>query len=323
VDHNLFKKLHAEGTISDESFVKIQERCNNKLFSVHLEIKTLLYVGILMLTTGLGVLVYKNIDTIGHQAILALIAAITIGCFFYCFKHKRPFSTGKVQTPNTFFDYLLLLGTLCLLIFIGYLQYQYKVFGDRYGMATFIPMVVLFYIAYDFDHMGIQNLAITNLGIWLGVTMTPKNLLLHLNFDNETIIYTYLGFGLLLLLFAWLTVKFKFKKHFQFSYQHFGVHVSFISLLSAYFFFYQNILSLLWLGAVFVLGFIIYKDAFKHRSFYFLLLTILYSYVALSSLVLRGAMAIEDISLPIMYFIASSILLVVLLIHLNQKLKES
>lgn len=161
MDQEIFKKLYADGTISDESYSKIGQRHANALVSVHFEIRTFLYLGILLLTTGLGIVVYKNIDSIGHQAILAFIALITIGCFFYCYKHKKPFSKAKVQTPNSAFDYLLLLGTLSFLIFVGYLQYQYNVFGSNYGLATFMPMLALFYIAYDFDHMGILNLGIT------------------------------------------------------------------------------------------------------------------------------------------------------------------
>jgi len=221
VDQDFLRKLHAEGTISDESYNKIQQRHANALVSIHFEIKTFLYLGILMLTTGLGILVYKNIDSIGHQAILAFIALITTGCFYHCFKHKKPFSKHKVPTPNSAFDYLLLLGTLSFLIFVGYLQYQYNVFGSNYGLATFIPMLALFYIAYDFDHIGMLNLGITNLGIWMGVSVTPKQLLFSHTFNSTTIIYTYLGFGLLLLFLGWLTGKLQIKPHFKFSYQHY------------------------------------------------------------------------------------------------------
>jgi len=49
--------------------------------------------------------------------------------------------------------------------FIGYLQYQYSAFGTHYGMATLIPMLALFLIAYYFDHLGILSLAIANLAV--------------------------------------------------------------------------------------------------------------------------------------------------------------
>src|SRR4051794_4125952 len=106
MDH-LYKNLYADGLIGDESFEKLKRKQN--LFSVHWEMKTLLYLGVLLLTSGLGVLIYENIDTIGHKFVLALIALICTGCFVYCFKKGLPFSFEKVKSPNTSFDYILLL----------------------------------------------------------------------------------------------------------------------------------------------------------------------------------------------------------------------
>src|SRR6201986_4381710 len=127
---DLYKNLHDEGLISDESFSKIKlNQEEQKLFSVHWEIKTLLYLGVLLLTTGLGILIYENIDTIGHQFVLMLIGAICVGCFIYCFRFKLPYSTEKVRSPNAAFDYVLLLGSISFLTFVGYLQFEYKVFG--------------------------------------------------------------------------------------------------------------------------------------------------------------------------------------------------
>ncbi len=146
----LLEKLHSEGLVTTTSFKKIQAASSNKLFSVHWEIKTILYLGVLLLTGELGILVYKNINTIGHQAILTFILLICAGSFYYCFYKKAAFSLNKVAAPNSFFDYTLLLACLTFIIFIGYIQYQYKIFGDRYGLATFLPMLVLFFSAYYF-----------------------------------------------------------------------------------------------------------------------------------------------------------------------------
>ena len=121
---SLFKKLHAEGLVSDASFEKIKAESTGNLLSVQWELKTILYLGVLLLSGGLGILVYKNIDTIGHQVILAFIALVSAGCFYYCYKTKLPFSFGKVAAPNSFFDYVLLLGCLTFISFIAYLQYQ-------------------------------------------------------------------------------------------------------------------------------------------------------------------------------------------------------
>lgn len=326
--HNadLYEQLRDEGTISAESFEKITEKQRSPLFSLHWELKTLLYLGVLMLSTGLGVLIYKNIDTIGHQVILAAIALICGGCFYYCFRHKEPFNRELVKSPNVLFDYLLLLGCLSFMTFTGYLQYQYEVFGTHYGMATFIPMVVLFYVAYEFDHLGILSIAIANLAVWMGVSVTPSKLLSNGNFDNQTIVYTYILLGLILLLAGFFSERFNFKKHFRFSYLHYGIHISFIALLYGYFNTEDSISNVLWLLFPLILAFALYRDAMHHRSFYFLLLIILYSYVFFTLLVFRLWMAMNipvDLLLIILYFILSAYLLILLLLRLNKKIKAS
>lgn len=323
---DLYEQLRDEGTISAESFEKITEKQRSPLFSLHWELKTLLYLGVLMLSTGLGVLIYKNIDTIGHQVILAAIALICGGCFYYCFRHKNPFNRELVKSPNVLLDYLLLLGCLSFMTFTGYLQYQYEVFGTHYGMATFIPMVVLFYVAYEFDHLGILSIAIANLAVWMGVSITPSQLLSTGNFDNQTIVYTYILLGLTLLLAGFFSERFNFKKHFRFSYLHYGIHISFIALLFGYFNLGESPLSILPILIIFMLAFFMYRDAMRHQSFYFVLLVILYSYLTISILIFRlidGMSNMDGLYLICIYFIVSAIALILHIVRLNKQIKAS
>ncbi|WP_202986123.1 DUF2157 domain-containing protein [Pedobacter gandavensis] len=323
---DLYKTLKDNGTISAESFDKLTEKQQSSLFSLHWELKTLLYLGVVLLSGGLGILIYKNIDSIGHQAILAGIAAICGGCFYYCFRHKNPFSRELLKSPGVLFDYVVLLGCLSFLTFTGYLQYQYQIFGTHYGMATFIPMLVLFYVAYEFDHLGVLSMAIANLAVWMGVSVTPSSLLSNANFDNQTLIYTYLLLGLILLLVGFFSERFNFKKHFRFSYLHFGIHISFIALLFAYFNHYDSATAILWLLILFGLGYYLYVDAMRHKSFYFMLLVILYSYVATSILVFRlldGMSNTDSIYMLCLYFIISAAVLILRIIRLNKQIKAS
>ena len=134
---SLFERLRAEGLLSQGSLENVRTQVRGQLFSIHYELKTLLYLGVLLLSSGLGILIYKNIDTIGHQVVIGLIMLVSAGCFTYCLKRKRPFSPLKVEAPNPFFDYILLLGCLTFVTLVGYTQVQYTLFGERYGLAFF------------------------------------------------------------------------------------------------------------------------------------------------------------------------------------------
>ncbi|QXV65284.1 DUF2157 domain-containing protein [Mucilaginibacter sp. 21P] len=323
---DIYNKLHAEGLLNDDSLQKLKIRDETPLLSIHRELNVIMYLGVVLLTGGLGTLIYKNIDTIGHQAVLGIIAMITVGCFYYCFKHKKPFSKQKMPSPTMGFDYVLLLGSITLVIFIGYLQYQYNAFGINYGLATFVPMVLLFYIAYNFDHLGILSMAIVNLGIWMGVSITPKTLLMMGEFNTPKLINTYLVLGAILLSTAYLNARLDIKKHFKFSYQNYGTHIVFVALIAGFFHYFEQSLSLVYVAVVFTFAGYMYRESFRERSFYFIMISIVYGYIALCGLVIKISVdakldGMEFFYLLLMVFIASVIGLIILLVNINRKLK--
>lgn len=322
----LFEQLHTEGLLSDSSFEQIKNASNNKTISLHWDIKTLLYLGVLLLSGGLGILIYKNIDTIGHQAILVFIALICASAFSYCFKTKLPFALSKVESPNVYFDYVLLLACLTFLSFIAYLQFQYNVFGTKYGLATFLPMLVLFFSAYFFDHLGILSLAITNLAAWIGITVTPSQLLKTNDFNSSTIIYMGLLLGVFLIALAFVSKIKAFKPHFEFTYANFGTHLLFIFCLAAMFDI-DNI-YLVWFLLLIALAFFFYTRSIQNKSFYFLVATTLYTYIGMGYVVIQlidsaGRFGLGSIYIGLLYFIASGIGLVLFLIRSNRKIKAA
>ncbi len=305
---------------------KIKAANHQPLFSVYWEVRMALYIGVLLFAAGAGILIYKNIDSIGHVAIVSFIGSTTVACWWYCFKNNEPFTFKKAISANILFDYLLLLAALLTVTFIGYLQYQFQVFGQSLRLATLIPMVILFAAAYRFDHIGILSLAITNLGVWLGINVTPTTLLKSYQFNDEAIIYTGVLLGLVLQLIAWLSIKKQAKEHFAFTYQNFGVHVFFISSLAATFHFH---FYLFWLLLLMAVAYYLFTKAIKEKSFYFLLMIVLYAFVALSYTVIDLLLKLGNHGANIgifyfafLYLISSAIGLIFFLMHYSQKLKQ-
>ena len=321
----VFKKLHHQGLITDQSLERAEKLDSSRLFSLHWELRLLLYLGVLLLTGGLGILVYKNIDTIGHQAVLAFIALVTIASFFYCFRKSAPFSWRKTSSGDPIADYVLLLGCLSLLIFLGYLQYEYDVFGDHYGSATFIPMVILFFAAYYFDHLGVLSLAITNLAAWAGVAITPLSLLREGSYENNHLIFTAIALACLLLAAGQLSLKRSLKPHFETTYANFGLHLFFVAALAGLFTF--SSIYLLWFLPLMLAAWFFYTQAYRRRSFYFIVVIILYAYIALCYVIIRLLFEIPGaelamIWLVLFYFIFSAIGIARLLISLNRQLRS-
>ena len=170
----ILNQLRTDEIILTEDFERISLYESTKPFSLHWELKTLLYLGVLLLNIGLGIAIYKNIDSIGHVAILSFIGLLCVACFVYSFYKAAPFTPQYSVSPTPYFDYILLLGCLTFLIFEGYWQFQYNIFGTRYGLVTIIPTILFFLTAYYFDHRGALSLAITGLASWVGSVVTPN-----------------------------------------------------------------------------------------------------------------------------------------------------
>ena len=319
----VFDQLKEEGLITEAQSLKVVAYHQQAPISVHWELTTLLSLGILILTSGLGVLVYKNIDSIGHLTIIGFTAAACVACFVWCLKHAQGFTKSKVLSHMVMYDYVLLLGCLLLLTLTSYLQFQYNFFGANWGLATFIPMVILFIAAYYFDHLGVLSLAITNLATWAGIAVAPLNIFNGLGENNSTIIFTGLALGALLMAASLTSVEKKLKDHFAFTYKNFGLNILFISILAGMFHF--DSVYALWLIFLLPMSIYVVQQATKESSFYFILIAVLYAFTGISYVVIKLCMLIGDIGafyLCFIYFIGSCIGLIYLLIHFNKMLKR-
>jgi hypothetical protein len=146
------------------------------------------------------------------------------------------------------------------------------------------------------------------------------------NFDSHRLIYTGLALGTLLVLAGLTSERRNFKKHFEFTYTNFGTHLLFISGLAGLFVF-DNIYPL-WFLLLLGMAWYLYLLAMKKRSFYFLLIITLYTYIALSYMVIRLLMLMREadmapVYLGLLYFIFSAIGLIRVSIKLNKKIKAN
>ena len=325
MNNGLFKRLHAEGQLDDPELQRIEEKNAAPLVSVHWDLRTMLYLGILLLSSGMGIFIYKHINAIGHMVIVAAIGVLCTACFVYCFRLRVPYSNDKVESPNLWFDYVLLLGCLLMVTFVGYLQYQYHAFGTEWGLATFLPMLALFFCAYYFDHKGILSMAITSLAAWMGIAVQPERLIDYDQFGNDTVLWSAMALGLMLHLFSYLSTYRGVKAHFAFSYKNFGIHILLVALLAAMFK-ADGAYYLLWfLGLAAVCAFHFW-EAIKQSAFYFFMVATLYGYIGISTVLVRALFSgngSEGVTyLLFMYFIASAIGVIMLLIRYNKKLKQ-
>lgn len=255
-------------------------------FSIYWETRFLLYLGVLVLSGGLGGLVYSHIDAIGRQAILACMALATLGCLGVCAWKGAAFTTGKPAAASPGLDYLLLLGALLFGIFIGYAQSEYAVFGSHYGLALGLPATFYLFLAYRFDHRGVLQLGISGLAAAFGILVTPLSVLESGLLYRNLPIAAGLVMAAVLLLAATISWALDCKRHFAFSYVNIGMHLGMISAFAGMV--SGNGLEKAAYGALMLASaFALWKYAQKVRSHYFLLCAVLYGYVGFTYAVIR------------------------------------
>jgi hypothetical protein len=312
-----------DGHIDEGQYKTIESFERNRLFSIHWELRTILYLGILLLSSGIGILVYLNIDTIGHQAILAAVGLASAACLYYIHKHKLPYSNQTATHASPFFDYVVLLGCLLFAVFIGYFQFQYHPFGEHYGILVFIPTIVSFYLAYRFDHKGVLSIAITGLASTFGLSVTPRQLIDGNNFSDLLIVFTALLLGIILAVWAWYSDRQSIKQHFSFTYNNFALNILCIATLAALFDQDLKLISLLALAGTCVY---FIKYAMTQQSYLFLLLSVLYGYIGLTYMIFYLLSKTDNIGegtflFGMLYVIGSAVGVIFLFLNIKKIVK--
>lgn len=307
----IVKTLLGNDLINPGDADRIEAFEQSRPFSLHWELRSLLYFGVLLINAGAGFLIYENIDTIGHLALILAIGAVSAGCFWYAWRHRAPFSPDEVKSPTPYYDYILLLGCLTFLVMEGYWQYQYQIFGTRYGLATFVPMVIFFGLAYLFDNRGVLALGITALATWVGITITPYELLGANDFGSDIIVLTGLALAVFLCLVPFLSARLNLKKHFALTYLNFAIHLMMIACLAGMIALDKELLyfPLMCAATAFFLWY-----ARENESFYFLTVAVIYAYIGFTWLIFRYLRDM-DIEGYLFYFMASCAGIIVFLVN--------
>ena len=312
MEKELISKLFEESLLNEKQKNYLNAIYSKQIVSLFYELRTLL-LGVLLFSTGVGILIYNNIDSIGHISIITLITLLMIGCYAHCYYKKQPYSNDVVKKENLLEDYSLLLGSLLFLSLGTYLQYQYEIFGDRLEAASLIAAIWFLLTAYFFDHRGVLALGVVGLASFFGLAVTPVRWYESNIFNYAELSTIGLIFGIAITVLAMFLDRKNIKNHFTFSYLNFSSLILFTSCLAAMFDQDLDLLYFILLGA-FCYGGIYYAK--KEQSFIFLLYSVIFGYVGFTYMCLD---LIND-ALWLYYFVFSCIGLILFLLNYKKLL---
>jgi hypothetical protein len=274
----LFEKV----LLDKDQFARIEPLVSGKMISVFYELRILLYLGIMLLTTGLGILIYQNIGDLGHLISIIVLIILTSTCYWFTFKHSIAYSNGIVKHPVPYYDYIVLLGSLLLISVLGYLQFQYEILDNAMGITTLITALIFFFIAYRFDHLGVLSLGITAFASFWSISISPQKWYSGDFVTESNLHITGIIFSTGMAATALLLDKRNIKQHFTFSYLNIACLIFFCASLAGLFMEEWTLLYFLLIvgGCVFAY----YMARFK-KSFLFMLYAFLSAYITMTYLV--------------------------------------
>lgn len=273
IHNDLFQK----GFITEDQYKKVELITSGKVVSLFYELRTLLYLGVMLFTTGMGILIYENIGDMGHIISIIALIILTLVCFWYAFKHAVKFTKDQVTPPTPYYDYVVLLGSLLFISVQGYLQFQYGILNDALEFSTLLTAAFFFYAAYRFDHLGILSLAITAFASFWSISISPQKWYNGDFFSDSDLHIIAIIFSLGVAGAALFLNKKSVKKHFTFTYLNFCLLIFFVANMVGLFDegIYIVYLILIYGGCVFT-----YYMARWKKSFLFLLYALVAGYIA-------------------------------------------
>lgn len=306
--------LEGAGILNREQAALLGRIYGRELFSVHWELRLLLYAGILTLTTGLGLLIAKYFASIGHVALLATIALGSTGCFAYCLRRGGGFSPERLPAPDAAYDYVLLLGCLLLGTFQGYLELRYQLLAQHWNWWLLGSGLLYLLCAHYFDNRLVLSLALSTLGAWLGV---KTSLLTDGGWDGA-LRGNALFFGATVVAAGAAQVSLGWKRHFLPVHLHLGVNILLAALVAGTGsrtngLFYLTVLLLASAGSAFY--------AQRARRFAFLLYALLYGYLGVTIFVFEHVR--WDTEGFILYFLTTAAALVSALVAFHRRFRSA
>jgi hypothetical protein len=294
-------ELREKQLINGDQHHHVGRIITKEIFSVYYELRILLYLGVILVTTGIGILIYKNIGDLGHMLLIGVLSTLTATCFWYVFKFGRDYTDEKVKAPTPYFDYIVLLGSLLFISVLTYLQLLYEVFNDGMGATTLVTAAFFFYIAYRFDHVGVLSLAVAALASFWSISISPQKWYSG-DFVSESNLYnTAIIFGVIVACAAIFLDKKRIKTHFTFTYINFCSLIYLVGALTGMFIndedYFLHLLAV-YAGCAGCIYF-----AHLKKSFLFLLYAFVFGYIATTFLIAQ--LGLDDPWLWFMYLKAS------------------
>ena len=215
------RTLHTEGTIDDATASRALALDRGEVFSLHPELRATMYAGVLLVMSGVGIILARNLDRIGPLAIVLAIAIAAVACAVPALRAKL---AGRPLTVAG--EYLLLLAALLLSADLAYAERQFTLLGPLWSWHLLLLAVIHAAIAYAFASPLVLAASLAALAGWFGVGGTLGDVLL---FSDSTPALGARALACAATIAAWRYADRRARPHTSFSdvFDHFAANLAF------------------------------------------------------------------------------------------------
>lgn len=196
-----------------------------ELVSVRLELRLLLYAGVLLVTGGAGLLIKENLDRIGPVAIAAALGMAAAAALAWVWRVAPPFSWERpgeqTPSPNLAFDYVLLLGVLLAAADLAYVEARFTPLGPDWPWHLLLVSLFAAALAVRFDSRVVFSLALATFAAWRGVSVAHFGAGL-LDTRDDLVRWNAIGCGVLFIGLGYVLARTDRKAHFEPAAVHLG-----------------------------------------------------------------------------------------------------
>lgn len=289
-----------------------------ELVSVHEELRLLLYLGVLLVTGGVGLLVKENLDRIGPGVIAAAIGLAAVAAFAWVARMAPPFSWREVPSPHLAFDYILLLAVLLAAADLAYVEVKFTPLGAGWPWHLLIVALLAGLAAFRFDSQVVFALALSSFAAWRGVSASRIGESLWV-WTGDTVRWNAIACGVLFALLGLVLRRADRKAHFE----PVAVHLGWLLILGGlagggggveWTTWPLYSLALLAVGAGLAAG------AYRARRFGLFALGVIAGYIGLSRVIFHDHRV--DGTFGCFWFMSTSILLLLGLLRAQRRMRE-
>jgi Predicted membrane protein (DUF2157) len=133
-------------------------------FSIFQELRVALYASVAAITSGVAILLAKNLDRIGPLTVILALAVVAAACYGTAWRTRR-----RGETRSLGGDYVLLLGALLLSADVGYAESQFHWLGSHWSWHLLILAALHAATAYVLNSRLVLSASLATLAGWFGV----------------------------------------------------------------------------------------------------------------------------------------------------------